>query len=438
MTWSPRRRLALACLGFALYGYPGYLAPESMDQLLDARAPEGTGWHAPALSLLWNVVEYLVSGPAGMFVLQGGAALAGLYLLLGRGFAPRRAATIAGVLLLSPPVLTTLAVVWRDALLTAFLLLGAGALLATRRRGRWLALAVLTLGAMMREAGLVATAPLVVGLFVYRDGAAPLRRYGVAIVAWGATAVCVLLLGRCQVDAGTMHDDVELAAFDIAGTLRSAAPIAETELAPHFVGVHVVAPGGLQRAATLVSSPLAILVGPRRLFVLPVTLDEARALVAARDSLVRGHRGAYLAHRGKQLARNLGMFGYSLEAAVATFPTDDDQRIIAHFVARHSYVQRALVDAAEAIMSTPLGTPYVYFVVALLVLPFAIRLRVREAVALLASGLGYQLASAFTTTGYGFRYSHWMVTCTLVACALVIARRMRPLRLGAHDRELAR
>ena len=66
--------------------------------------------------------------------------------------------------------------------------------------------------------------------------------------------------------------------------------------------------------------------------------------------------------------------------------------------------------------------PYVYCFLALLLLPIAIWRKHHDVTMLLASGLAYELAVAFTATRIDYRDSHWMITSTVLAIIVQIAR----------------
>lgn len=72
---------------------------------------------------------------------------------------------------------------------------------------------------------------------------------------------------------------------------------------------------------------------------------------------------------------------------------------------------------------TPIFVPYVYAIVALLLLPLA--LRRRDTLAILLSGLAMEGTLVFLVQGADDRYSHWLVICTVVTALLVGVRRYR-------------
>src|SRR5204863_4843679 len=116
---------------FVVYSYPGYMSTDSVDQLLQARgANEIHDWYPPVMAVMWRVTDAIVAGPFPMLVIQSCAFLLGLAALLRHVLAPRRAAIVAAVVLLLPPVLTPMAVIWKDSQMAGFLVAGIACLLS--------------------------------------------------------------------------------------------------------------------------------------------------------------------------------------------------------------------------------------------------------------------------------------------------------------------
>ncbi|HMG22717.1 MAG TPA: hypothetical protein VK607_15390, partial [Kofleriaceae bacterium] len=112
-----------SCL-FLLYAFPGFMSSDSVLQIAEARTAVFSNAHPPIMAAEWRVLECFVAGPILMLVLQGALFLAGLHAILCHALAPRRAAVAAVALLLFPPILTTMAVIWKDSQMAAYLLAG--------------------------------------------------------------------------------------------------------------------------------------------------------------------------------------------------------------------------------------------------------------------------------------------------------------------------
>ncbi len=126
--------------------YPGFVSSDSAEQWLQARSGQYTSVHPPIMAQLWSLTERIVPGPGGMFLLNSLLFWAGL-AWLAQALFRRPGSQVAFVLLIGlwPPVLGTLAHVWKDIPMAAFALLALAALAwELQRPSRWrLGLAVL-------------------------------------------------------------------------------------------------------------------------------------------------------------------------------------------------------------------------------------------------------------------------------------------------------
>ncbi|MFF7313449.1 hypothetical protein [Streptomyces sp. NPDC008137] len=148
MGWASRARrwvwvlaavAAVCCLGTILVFAPGYLSPDSLEQL---RQAEGklplTDWHPPVLSLVWRALIAVTGSIASMLVLQCLVFWGALGVLSWCvwGLTGSRGGSLAVLGLgLTPFVLTFVGVVWKD-VHAAFALLAACAVAFTGLRLR--------------------------------------------------------------------------------------------------------------------------------------------------------------------------------------------------------------------------------------------------------------------------------------------------------------
>ena len=86
-------------------------------------------------------------------------------------------------------------------------------------------------------------------------------------------------------------------------------------------------------------------------------------------------------------------------------------------------LQRAVDGVVEDLSHTWLFRPWIYLVLTLVLLGFAVR--VPYAPGLLLSGLGNEMSLFFLAHSPDYRYSHWMVCTTVLAGILVFADRLR-------------
>jgi hypothetical protein len=422
--------LVVAGALFAIYAYPGVMVQDSIDQLNEARAGFYTDAHPPAMAALWRIVDAIVAGPFGMVVIQGTAFLAGGYLVLRRALQPRAAAIAASAVLLYPPVLTTMGVVWKDALTAGLLLLGAGLLLEGDRRRRIAGLVALGLASAMRYNAFAATLPLVVLLFEWTP-TTRLKRYALAVGAWLGITVAAMGANTLLVDQPMHFWHSSLAVFDIVGTIDHEGELSDDDLRRELADTGLLVDRDIQaraRAIYATKEAVKIVFGPDRMWDLPIA-GQTPAPEAQRDAiasawwrLVTEHPGAYLRHR-------LACFGDVLGLTYKTYTAIQARTVKypgmltnlglgtgwSEAQTKWSRVLRWIWD------HTPLFRQWVYIVVALVLLWPA--RRERDVLALLASGLVIEASLFFLAPSPDYRYSHWAITCACLAVVMLTARR---------------
>jgi hypothetical protein len=155
--------------------YPGYMSPDSVDQLRQARTHAFDDWHPPMMSLVWWVVERVIPGPFGMLILHNVLFWGGLALIV--YFTPLPSfLAVAAILLIGlfPPVFALLGTIWKDVGMAASLLLGYALILYADRRSSRTAL-MLGVGSLfyataVRHNAVAATLPIALwsGFVAYR------------------------------------------------------------------------------------------------------------------------------------------------------------------------------------------------------------------------------------------------------------------------------
>ena len=422
---TPRVVLAVGYAVFLIYAYPGYMTAEAADQLVDARAELFTDWYSPAMSELWWLVEWGITGPFGMLVVQSALLLGGAYHLLRRAMSPRAAALAAAGVLLFPPVLAPIAAIWRDGQMAGFLLAGTAALTSPRRGVRIVGLGLLVVACAMRDVAAFAALPVVVVGFAWRDDQRRWTRYPIAVAAWAVVAIAAAWLNAGLADAVTERPQLALATSDIVGVLRYAGPVGDAELARDLAGTGLVATHDIQaRASQLYNHADDAMAGPERLFDPPAAPGDRAALLAARRALAWHHRGAYLAARWHVFYRTLGLSRATRAGPVYTsLLFSPEHRAATGHAATHGWIQDRLTRFVQYLGRRFLFHPYLYFIVALVLLPLAVVRRQRDAAMLLASGLACEL-SLFVLASAPDRSSHWMIVCTALGIVIMIARRI--------------
>ena len=442
--WPPLAILAAGWLALVIYAFPGMMTMDSIDQLQEARAAFYTDGHPPAMAALWRIVDAIIAGPFGMLVLQTVVFLAGLYLLLRHAMQPRRAAIVASLLLVFPPILAPMAVIWKDCIMAGFLLLGAACLLERCRWRRLAGLACLVLATAVRYNTPAATLPLVVLLFTWSNAAIEtwkqwLARYALALGAWLAVTILALGIGVALTDRKMHVWHSSLALLDIAGTLAEAdGTIPDEQLRQTFAGTEMLVDKDIHAAIRKVYIPWdfePLIVREGHLWNMPMQgttpapPEKRDAIARAFWEVVTEHPGAYLVHRLQTFREVLGLTSRPVNGAVMTHRTQfpgllEKLGTASGWSPLQQYLQRKVKQVAKR---TPLFRPWMYLALTLVLLPLCIR-RDRDIAALLLSGLGMEASLFVLAPTPDYRYSHWMVVCTCIAIVMLVARRVARAR----------
>ena len=420
----PNVILAFGFAVFVAYAFPGYMSSDSALQLLQGRSWHFTNQHPPIMAAEWGVLDRIISGPTPMLLLQGALFLGGLYVLLGRAMSQRTAAWLAIALFLYPPIMTTMAVIWKDSQMAAYLVAAIAALTSQRRGVRLVGLALATVACAMRYNGFAAVVPVVFVLFEWRPGLSWWKRYAISLVAAIACTFTALRVDRWLVDDEYW---VLPAQTDIVGVLAfTDRTWSDADLLARLDGTALALTHDIQRhARALYNSRNSTVVsqGDARMFDLPQTAAQRDAVTRAWKDIVTGDVRAYLAYRADVFGEVLGLWRPPWEMVFHRFvPSPEEGDLIEHDAAA-SPVQAAVGDYLELRAHRRWFRPHFYLILALALL--AACCRDRTTFALLASGVGCEL-SLFPTAGTpDFRYSHWLVATTSIAAVLLFVTRLR-------------
>jgi hypothetical protein len=441
--------LIIGWVVFLLYANPGLMSFDSVQQLLRARDGQFSDDHPPMMSVVWAVCDAIVPGPLGMLLLQSGCFLVGAYLLLRHmKLTDRAAAWSAVIVLLLPPVSSVMAVIWKDAQMAGYLLLGTALRLDERRRANIGGLLLVFLASTMRHNAFVLTMPLVVMLYA---PAATWRRYPLAVAAWlGITIAASLLTSTLPSIAGTerrhlWNDSMALA--DITGTLRYAEPIPDDQLRTLLAGTPLQIEHDVQDATrrTFAASDLPdervasfgggdyipkLWVTMEHVFHRPTNDEERAAVARAWRAIIPSHLVAYATYRAHVTAERLGISSSIPSATYVWFTnvTDINGALESSgHNAAPSTTQKLLFDGMLTIGASLVFRPIVYIVLALVLLALSLRRRLESA--LLFAGLLGEAALFVLAPTVDYRYSFFLVVGTL----LVSAARLAVLLLEKGD-----
>jgi hypothetical protein len=414
-----------------LYAFPGFLSADSADQLDQARRWDLGDWHPPVMGAIWWFCECFIAGPLGMLLLQVTGFVIGTYFVLRTQLSRNAAAFTVLAIGWFPPNLAVMGVIWKDSQMAAFALLGIACLLTTSRRLKLAGLFCFLIASAMRHNAAALTllplvllwsAPLVPGargrsLLDFARGAG----------AWlGVTATAFLLssaLARNQ-----EHPWVtSIALTDVVGTIALAPELTDDQLRELLQGATLEPTENIQAAMAASDFDRGWLyyIGAEPPLALPRTAAERDAVRRAWGRLVRSHPSAYLRHRWRMFKQVMRI---GEEPAVPRLTMTFNYQAAPELAARlrHEATRSRVQQAWFRLVRRTPGVafqPMVYMAIALLLLPMAYRHRI--ALAVLCSGIAYQLPLFFVAPSADYRYSHWLIVTTVISAVLVFENRRR-------------
>jgi hypothetical protein len=416
----------VACAVVVLLSRPGYLSRDSHDQLEQARSLVLTDHHPVAMSLLWHCLDQLIPGPLGMLIFMNvvfWAGLAALFLTFRRPLLARVVAML-GVGFF-PPVFAIEGAIWKDTLMQAALIAGAGCFavfLRTRQRWLlWLGLLACVFASVTRHNGVAAVWPFLMlpwlgsrRLVRLKWFARLLAAAGAALVSTVVVTVLVLqLLGRFTEREALWQ---MIATFDLAGiSVNTGHQMFER-------GSPALLPGTTVRELRRcyrTSDHLSLYYGcngtrgKRRRPVLHRLSEPAElaSLAANWRRAVLAEPLGYLRHRTDVYRRAIGLtsdelrLGYGSKFSEEAYPL--------------SSTARRVQDSVASLASTPLFRVWIYLVLAagaaFAAVPFYRRTGSALPLVFAGSSLSYSLSLFFGTGAGDYRYSVWSILASVLA-----------------------
>jgi hypothetical protein len=438
---KPYLILAVPWLGFVAYAWPGIMTWDSVNQLTQARDGVVGNWHPPVMARLWGVLDAIVSGPSLMLLLQTALFVLGLYAVLRRYFAPVRAATVAACVFLFPPVFAIMSGIWKDSLMAGCLLCGAAGIAATTRPARlggWLALGF---AAALRHNAPILILPLTALVVRWPPGEETRRvrwRRIAAGVAFGLALTAVAQVANKGLADVDDHPFANMLALpDIAGTLARAPDVDDATARELLDGAPLQLATGIQARTKQIKPErtgwVAVIDDAPALFALAKTGDEASGITGAWWRTLTTYPGAYLAYRARVFAQNIGWSGTRPPPFVTA--REERARDIGYLGEVRDYAgyQLAIADFLRAISHWIIFWPILYIVLAIGLLVLEWRDPLLRA--LLGGALAYEAALFVVSPGgHDYRYSHWLITCTVIASVIRVAHAFTTARRQAAAR----
>lgn len=415
--------LGVGWLAVAIYSYPGFMSFDSVEQLAVARGLRAfSDWHPPIMALLWKPLDWIMRGPWLMVMLQCGLLLGGAFTLFRRVMRPWAAVAVTLGVFLWPVAFASMAVVWKDSLMAGVLVASYAALTSERVWPQRVSLVGFLFATMLRHNALFAVLPLLVISSPWPKDRRPWVRRGIGFAIAVVLVVGAQLCNKLLVQEKQHPFHNSLAIYDIVGMVRYAEPLTDAQCEELLAGVPLVSHEHIQERADRAFNPNGwadSVWGPRRFMEHAKTDAELDAVLDAWLRLIERYPRAYISTRlrlikillGVPHRRGVYVFNAHLEdpKLLATYGIDVER----------GPVQETLSEWFVAMAwDSALFRTYPYLVLALCLL-FALR-RNPTMLALLASGLAYELALFVVAPSPDLRYSHWLILCALIAlCARV-------------------
>lgn len=434
-TWSAIRRIApigVLLIGVAFviaYGFPGYMNFDAAEQLHQARRNVYDDWHPPLMARYWRVLDKLVRGPLLPLILQTALTFWGTNALLRRRFQPLTAALVTVAILWFPPVLAPMGPVWKDAQMVGFLLAGSTLLLAPSWRARIGGGLLLVFAAGVRDNAIAALPPfllLAAWSWGYRR---KLVVAGVAFAILFAIAGTAAVANRVIADRRAHAWAEANAIHDIAGMICLTDPMTDAEVRAALAGVSLRVETDIQKRFCEQYDPkwwLPLSLNANGLFHPAAPEAERRARRDAYFRLLRRDVLAFVEHRWRVMKELLGL-GAEVpnEPVCQTFAGTDAQLAKVRITDnKHTAFQKLVGEQLVWFSTTLLFRPWAYLLFGLFLLAYGFYKRDGLVLAVLGSGLLYELSFVVGAAGNPYRYSHWMILCVCVATVLVFRARL--------------
>jgi len=232
--------LVLICLGgffiSLLINYPGFMSPDSSDQLIEARNGVYSDWHPPFIAFLWHFTDRIIEGSFGMLLLLTALIWLGTFLVTLYWFNKERFTLLSlfpALIVFYPPLFGISGTIWKDNFMWAFLMMAIGAagslepVSSTRRWVSYVKLAIiaslLLMAMLARHNAVFAAVPIMILSIARFLGKHP-PLYRIAVPSAVGLLVSVLLQfcgGLTTEYLATYKTNVwgQLAIFDVAGII---------------------------------------------------------------------------------------------------------------------------------------------------------------------------------------------------------------------------
>jgi hypothetical protein len=246
------------------------------------------------------------------------------------------------------------------------------------------------------------------------------------------TAAIALWANGALADRQTYAWNNTIAIFDITGTLAHVdTTVPDDQLRTLLAGSDLLVDHDIHTKLRELFDPkdyLKFVTDPQRAFWHFSLENEAPPSPEFRAAMARTWKWAVTTYPGAYALHRLRAFDLVLDADGGAVPyrgeAQKELRAAMHLPNGANSVQIALYRWLVKLgRHTHIFTPWVYFLVAIILLPIA--WREGDMFALLVSGLLYEGTLLVFAATRDYRYSHWLITACCIAIVTLTARRSR-------------
>jgi len=357
-----------------------------------------------------------------------------------------RAAVVAAIVFLFPPVFAPMSVIWKDSLMAAVLLCAVAGVASARRAPQVLGWIGLVMAAALRHNAPVVIVPITAMIVPFAPSWPTWRRraLGAGLGVAASIAGVVVSARLTRVDE---HPFANMIAMPDVAAVIAAGPMTDADARALLGDVKLAVAEDVQGRLRALHAedtdwqPLSV--GEARVFEMATSDAQASALVRAWLRAIVEHPGAFLAHRWHLWLKVLGWTDRRPIPYVTPVSENRDVIAVAGEARSYSGFQRAVGRLLLRFSRNIVFWPMLYFVLGIGLLVILWRDPLQRG--LLLGALGYEVALFFASPGgQEHRYSHWMITCVVIAAAvrlLDVARgrsRRGPEAAPADARDRAR
>jgi hypothetical protein len=437
----PELLLAALCMIFtiAVY-YPGYMSPDSVVMLGQARNGVTTNVYSPLMSYCWRLMDHIIPGPGGMLIFQNIVYWLAIGILAYSATLNRLLRCLFVASGLSIPNFAMLGTLWKDVGMEGFLIASvAGSLYGVRLRRLWplaVAAAALFFACGYRQNAIVVAPPLIaIMLFCLSQFHAPPPRIAknglvTAYYAFLGGGVLMLILAGLYLLNSYKMQDAKLWSAAMVHDLVGISAWQNANYLPEYLNRNGLTADDLKHIYSPLHANSLFIPSSRKILgvenpsekVLSYTLtdEQARDLQFYWFTTVLDHFGSYLHHRLLMADRLLVLRSRQPWYPYITGIDPNPFGLTFHRSPLNAFMTKATEYAA---FGTPWYSAWAYYLVVTLcaIVSFFWHFRYARVVQWLAASVWLYLASIFMFGMSGdFRYNIWGLACAPLCVFLLL------------------